>query len=313
MGSICHLVSHTDLSIPTIHKILFDGIEIKDDHLRNDVIRVEGYRCSVSLLPDPDLSENLILDLPENLIVSFSIGYSYEGLVMALKVVMNWLRNTAEDSAFVRDVYDVLLMRVDGQTVSNNSDDAWGYYGMTELIDIPHEKAGLRFARWTDYLYIRSPHNTPQVATNFCQHIVADYEIEIGEISSGKYANVDMDSLSIEIYSCELNPDLPLRDQGTMDNRYGFCPTSSMIISYKKKFWARDSERDTHLRDIVLQGVIGLVRTMDYGLALKLDSPSRHVLVYHDGDLTLLQDPFWTEDRLLLFEDIPYKFKDQLT
>ena len=82
-----------------------------------------------------------------------------------------------------------------------------------------------------------------------------------------------------------------------------------MYVLYKRKFWAKDGERDTPLRDIVLRGAIGLMRTTDYSLVLKLHSPSRHVLVYHDSELTLLEDPFWTEDRLLLFEDIPYKFK----
>ena len=309
---LCYdLVAHTDLSIQTIHKILFDGIEIEPDPRHESVILVEGHRCSVSLLPDPNLPENAVLDLPENLIVSFYIGWSYEGFVSALKVVMNWLRNTTGDCAFVRDVHEILLLRVNGQTVSNNSEDAWAHYGVMDLIDVAYEEDDLRFERWEDYLYLRATHDAPQVAASFCQHIYEDYEIEISEASSGTSANVEMDGLSINVAPWEFDPQLPLRYQGGVDDRYGFLPNTSMYVLYKKKFWRKDGERDTPLRDVILHGTMGLIRRMDYSLVLKLDSPSRIVLAYHDSELSLFEDIFWSDDRLLLFKDIPYRFKNR--
>lgn len=309
MAPIYYLVAHTDLPIPTIQRILFDEIEVKAGPGQNTVLLDEGSNCSMVLVDDPDMLENRVLDLPENLAVTFFIGHSNKGFVSALKVVMNWLRNTTGDCAFVRDGSTVLLMRVDGNTVRSNSEDAWWTDETIELIGIMHEEADLGFDRWEDYLYIRSTHNTPQVAASFCQHLNDSYEIEITEASGKTYAAVEMDALSIEITPKKFDPHLSQRYQPWMDNRYGFVPNLSMYVLHKKIFWAKDGERDTPLRDIVLKGAIGLIRTTDYSLVLKLDSPFRFVLVYHGGELTLMRDPFWTEDRLLLFEDIPYKFK----
>ena len=308
MAPIYNLVAYTDLPIPTVQRILFDEIEVKAGPWQNTVVFDEGSNCSVVLVDDPDMLENRVLDLPENLTVSFFTGHSNKGFVSALKVVMNWLRNTTGDCAFVCGVSTVLLMRVNGYTVRNNSEDAWAHDAAIKLINIPHEQADLGFARWEDYLYIRSTDGTPQVAASFCQHLNDSYEIEITEASGKTYAAVEMDALSIEITPKKFDPHLSQRYQPWMDNRFGFVPNLSMYVLHKKIFWAKDGERDTPLRDIVLQGAIGLIRATGYSLALKLDSPSRNVMVYHAGELTLLEDPFWTEDRLLLFDDIPYRF-----
>lgn len=309
MAPIYYLVAHTDLPIPSVQRILFDEIEITEDHLHSDVIRVEGFRCTVDLLPAPDMSENRILDMPENLTVSFFIGHSNKGFVSALKVVMNWLRNTTGDCAFVRDRSTAFLMRIDGNILRNKAEDAWTHDDATDLVNVPYEEAYLSPERWEDYLYLRSTDGTPQVAANFCRHLNDNYEIEITESSGKTYAAVEMDALSIELAPKKFDPNLSQRYQPWIDDRFGFVPNLSMYVLHKKIFWTRDGERDSPLRDIVLQGVIGLIRSADYSLALKLDSPSRNVLIYHDNELTLLEDPFWTEDRLLLFEDIPYKFK----
>lgn len=94
---------------------------------------------------------------------------------------------------------------------------------------------------------------------------------------------------------------------------YGFVPNLLMPIFYSRSeaVWVMNNgEWDLPpLRDVILQGVIGLISTTDDSIALFLDNPERDVLIRHAGELTLLEDPFWTEERLLLFEDIPYKFK----
>ena len=52
--------------------------------------------------------------------------------------------------------------------------------------------------------------------------------------------------------------------------------------------------------------VLGLIKSTNYSLILELDVSEREVLIRHDGKLTLLDDFFWTEERLRLFADIPY-------
>ncbi|MCY3780621.1 MAG: hypothetical protein OXG78_09960 [Chloroflexi bacterium] len=95
--------------------------------------------------------------------------------------------------------------------------------------------------------------------------------------------------------------------------QYGFIPNLLMPIFYSRSeaIWIKNNgEWDIPpLRDVILKGVVGLIATSDDSIALFLDNPERDVLIRHDGELTLLEDPFWTEDRLLLFEEIPYKFR----
>ena len=93
-------------------------------------------------------------------------------------------------------------------------------------------------------------------------------------------------------------------------DEYGFVPNLLIPVFYSRSeaVWIKvNGEWDIPpLRDVILQGVIGLITTSDDSIVLFLDNPEREVLIRHAGELSLLEDPFWTEDRLLLFENIPY-------
>ncbi len=94
---------------------------------------------------------------------------------------------------------------------------------------------------------------------------------------------------------------------------YGFVPNLLIPIFYSKSetVWIKvNGEWDIPpLRDVILKGVVGFLKTTDDSIALFLDNPERDILIRQAGELLLLEDPFWTEDRLLVFGDIPYKFK----
>ena len=152
----------------------------------------------------------------------------------------------------------------------------------------------------TDGIYIKSTHEVQEVAENFCQHIFEAYQVKITETLGQKRATVSNDSFSIDTYPFRASDFLI---QATLDD-YGFAPDSEVSIFYSNAI--RDIEL---LREIILKGVIGLIKTTHYSVALEFEYPARDMLIYHAGELTLLEDPFWTEDRLLLFEGIPYKFK----
>ena len=70
----------------------------------------------------------------------------------------------------------------------------------------------------------------------------------------------------------------------------------------------RNGAYNVPARDVTLKGVAGLIKTTDYSFVVEFSDPTRDVLIYHDGELTLFQDSCWTEERLRLFDGIPYKF-----
>ncbi len=141
MGNIHTLTAHTDLSIEAIRKILFDGIDIGEDPKDRRKLRGDGFYCTIGFSPATavDVSENWILDAPENLNVAFYFGWDVKGFINAMKVVMNWFRQTTADCAYLFNVEIILLLRVNGKTTRNSTDEAWFPDEVIELIDIPHE------------------------------------------------------------------------------------------------------------------------------------------------------------------------------
>ena len=139
MGNTHKLTAHTDLSMEEIHEILFDEIEIEIDPTDRRKFRGDGFYCTLGLSIEWDVSENWVLDAPENLDVTFHFGWRDEGFVNAMKVVMNWLKKTTGDCAFLFNVEIVLLLRVNGKTIRNSTEHAWFPDEAIELIDIPHE------------------------------------------------------------------------------------------------------------------------------------------------------------------------------
>ncbi len=162
---------------------------------------------------------------------------------------------------------------------------------------------------YNDAIYLKSSQESPKIAENFCQQIFDDYEISVSETFNQKRTRVDAYPYSIDVFP--YNP--PEFMKQLAKEHYGFVPNNLMPVFYSKKeqFWVKNNgEWDLPaLRNVILEAVVRLIKSRDYSLVLELDNSERHVLIYHDGELTLLEDPFWTEDRLLLFEDIPYKFK----
>ena len=162
---------------------------------------------------------------------------------------------------------------------------------------------------YNDSIRIKSTREAPEIAVNFCQHIFDDFVIKVGGAIGGRQALVDKGSFSSSVKRSNL-PDHVKRME--MDD-YGFTPNIRMPIFYSKSaaVWVKNNgEWDIPpLRDVILKGVVGLINTTDYSIVLNLDNPERDVLIRHAGELTLLKDPFWTKDRLLLFAGIPYKCK----
>ena len=97
-------------------------------------------------------------------------------------------------------------------------------------------------------------------------------------------------------------------------DRFGFVPNLLMSIYYSRSeaVWIKNNgEWDIPpLRNVILKGVVGFLKTTDDSIVLKFDNPERDVLIRHNGELSLLIDPFWTEERLLLFADTPFTLKN---
>lgn len=161
---------------------------------------------------------------------------------------------------------------------------------------------------YNDSIRIKSTREAPEIMANFCQHIFDEFVINVGGAIGNRRTTVDKRPFSIDAKPS--NPPGFIKRM-VMDD-YGFVPNLLMPIFYSKSeaVWIKNNgEWDIPpLRDVILKGVIGLITTTDDSIALFLDNPERDVLIRHDGELSLLKDPFWTEDRLLLFEGIPYRF-----
>ena len=164
---------------------------------------------------------------------------------------------------------------------------------------------------YNDTIYIQSADETPEIAKNFCQQVFDNYETKVRDTHSQKRTTVYKDHFSIGIFP--FNP--PDSMKRTARDDYGFVPNRNMPIFYSKSkaVWVKNNGNwDLPLlRDVILKGVIGLIKTTNYSIALAFDNPRRDVLIYHAGELTLLEDPCWTEERLLLFKDIPYTFRNE--
>ena len=162
---------------------------------------------------------------------------------------------------------------------------------------------------FNDAIRIKSTREGPEIMANFCQHIFDDFVVKVGGASGNRRAIVEKGPFSIIAKRSNLPDHIK---QMEMDD-YGFIPNIRMSIFYSKSkaVWKQvNGVWDIPpLRDVILKGAIGLVSTTEDSIVLFLTNPERDVLIRHAGELTLLEDPFWTEDRLLLFEDIPYRFK----
>ena len=143
---------------------------------------------------------------------------------------------------------------------------------------------------YNDAIYLKSSHESPEIAEAFCQQIFDDYEITVSETFNQKRTTVHVHPFSIDTFP--YNP--PEFMKQLAKERYGFVPNYLMPIFYSKseEFWVRNNgEWDLpSLRNVILEAVVELIKSSDYSLVLELDNPDRHVLIYHAGEFTLLRD-----------------------
>jgi len=154
---------------------------------------------------------------------------------------------------------------------------------------------------YNDGILIQSTHEAPEITENFCRQIFDDYEIKIMERLGEKKTTVYKNHISIDTFL--YNPPDFMKQIARDD--YGFVPNFMMSIFYSKVI--RDIQP---LQDVILKGVVGLIKTTDYSIVLEFEDPTGEMLIYHASELTLLNDSRWTEERLLLFKDLPYQFKN---
>ena len=159
---------------------------------------------------------------------------------------------------------------------------------------------------YNDAIYVKSTRAGPEIMASFCHNAFDDFVLNVVGTIDNRRTTVNRSPFSIDAFPIGA---LEVLRRWRLD-KYGFVPNLLMPIFYSKseEIWVKNNgEWDLPpLRDVILKGVVGLIATSEDSIALFLDNPERDVLIRHDGELTLLQDPFWTKDRLLLFKDIPY-------
>ena len=156
----------------------------------------------------------------------------------------------------------------------------------------------------SDHIFVLSTHSPREIAASYCQLLYDDYEIkEAGGLVYQERVTVERQRISIDAfryYSPELIKQIKL-------DTLGFDP--NLMISI---FYHNPSLEIVELRNEVLRGAAGLIKTINCSLAVSFED--MYVLNYHEGVLMLMENPhfkYWTEERLRLFADIPYKFKSK--
>ena len=153
-----------------------------------------------------------------------------------------------------------------------------------------------------DQILVLSTHSPREIIASYCQHLFDDFEIEyIGGVVGSERVTVARQLMSIDalrIYPPELIKQIKREI-------LGFVPNLMIAI-----FYHNPSLEIEELRNEVLRGAAGLIETINCSLAVSFQDTD--VLNYHADRLMLLENPhfnYWTEARLRLFADIPYKFK----
>ena len=154
----------------------------------------------------------------------------------------------------------------------------------------------------SDYIYALSTHSPREIAASYCQLLYDNYEIdEAGGLVYQERVTVERQRISIDAFRY-YSPE-PIK-QIKLDT-LGFDPNLMIAIIYHNP-----SLEIEELRNEVLRGAAGLIKTINCSLAVSF--ADMYVLSYHEGELMIIQNPhfkYWTEERLRLFADIPYKFK----
>lgn len=159
MSASFALRARTDLTWEAICRILFAGLEVRQDPEARFKYAGDDFYCFVSLLSDnvAETSDYYVLDEPENLIVKLYVKTTADWNRMrrvgdnlwnvpastnydpfaTTKVALNWFRSTTVDCAYIFNGDIPVLWRVNGKTTLNSE---WGAHSdELELIDIPYE------------------------------------------------------------------------------------------------------------------------------------------------------------------------------
>ncbi|MYD09500.1 MAG: hypothetical protein F4X02_05575 [Chloroflexi bacterium] len=303
----------TDLSLDEIYEVLSKGIDIQRDEHYPATIVGDGFYCYVSRF-EADAKYSFYLDKPVTLDVTFRYHPAAKGNGDLMAFVSNWLRYTDADSILEHNGEYVSLLRVDGKLIRNINPQVLYYCASLDLGEIPHEEADLGIWLVEDDIFVESPHDTLQIMEIYCQCLFADSETEIVEgltAVAPKEIRAIVERDAFRIATFRYHPFEWSLKWKRGDDRYPFLANYYIDVFYTK---GRGIPLMTHgaydvsIRDDTLRAVAGLIRTTDYNLLVEFSDPKRDVLMYHSGELTLYEDSCWTEDRLRLFEGIPYTF-----
>ena len=145
---------------------------------------------------------------------------------------------------------------------------------------------------FNDAIRIKSTREAPEMMANVCQHIFDEFVIQVGGVNGNRRTTVDKYPFSIDAKPSNASE---FMKRMRMDD-YGFVPNLLMPIFYSRSeaVWIKNNgEWDIPLlRDVILKGVVGFLKTTDDSIVLFLDNPERDVLIRHDGELSLLKDPW---------------------
>ena len=157
-----------------------------------------------------------------------------------------------------------------------------------------------------DSIFVKSSCNTREIAASYCQHLFCDFEIEKVEgVVGQERVTVEKEKMSIDTFRY-YSPE-PIKQ--IKRDKIGYDPNIVIAIYYVKPLLEIEE-----LRNEVLRGAAGLIKTIYCSLAVSFQDT--YVLNYHDGILILEEYPHfkcWSQERLRLFADIPYKLKGQLS
>lgn len=305
--------ANTDLSVDEIYEVLSKGIDIQRNEYYPATIMGDGFYCYVSCF-EAGAEYSDYLENPVTLDVTFRYHPAANGNGELMAFVSNWLRYTDADTVLEHNYEYITLLRVDGKLIKNVNPRVVKYSGSIELGDIQYKEANLGlFLPWDD-IYVESLHGITQIMASFCQFLFDDRETKIDERLTGTpprktWAHVERDAFEIRAHQYD-----PLRwaEKWKRDGaKYPFLANCHVDLHYRRGRGILQKRNAVHVvpaRDDTLKAVAELIRTTDDNLLLEFNEPKRDVLMYHASELTLYEDSCWTEERLRLFEGIPYKF-----
>lgn len=138
------LFARTTLSTDEIYEVLFNDIDVSVDHKRPHLVRVNDLSCLV-LHNAPDAIKSGFLGETENLQIDFAFRASMTGYINSMRIVLNWLKFTDDDTVLAHNFEYILFARIGGKLIRNIHPVAEIPGEIVDLIDIPYEEDNLGF------------------------------------------------------------------------------------------------------------------------------------------------------------------------